>query len=74
MPCIDMSATGARIRALRESAGIRISDIQDACGGISATAVCKWQRGDSVPSIDNLVILASIFGVRLDDIIVTNVI
>lgn len=74
MPSIDMVATGERIRELREASGMRISDVQDACGGISATAVCKWQRGDAVPSIDNLVILASIFSVRIDDIIVTNLI
>lgn len=74
MPCVDMVATGERIRSLREAAGMRISDIQDACGGISANAVCKWQRGDAMPSIDNLVILAAIFNVRLDDIVVINIV
>ena len=74
MPCVDMVATGERIRTLRESLGIRISDIQNACGGISAVAVCKWQRGDTMPSIDNLVILASVFNVSLDDIVVTNIV
>lgn len=74
MPCIDMAATGERIRALREAAGMRISDVQEACGGISANAVCKWQRGDAMPSIDNLVVLAAVFHVRIDDIVVTNIV
>ena len=74
MPSIDTIATGNRIRTLRERAGMKIADVQRACGGISANAVCKWQRGEAMPSIDNLVILASIFGVQLDEIVVTRVI
>ena len=48
-----------------------IRDVQDACGGITATAVCKWQKGQSMPSIDNLIVLAAIWHVRIDDIVVT---
>ena len=39
--------------------------------GISCQAIYRWQRGDALPSIDNLVILADLFGVQIDDIIVT---
>lgn len=69
MPTIDMAATGANIRNLRKSAGMTIADLQDACG-VSGAAVGKWQRGDSVPTIDNLVVLAAIWGMKVDDIIV----
>lgn len=69
MATIDMAATGRNIRAMRMKAGMTIKDVQNACG-ISATSVCNWQQGKSVPTIDNLVILASIWNVKIDDIIV----
>lgn len=70
MACVDMIATGQRIHDLRINAGMTIKNIQDACG-ITATSVCNWQNGKSVPSVDNLVILAALWHVGLDDIIVT---
>lgn len=70
MACVDMIATGQRIHDLRIKAGMTIKNIQDACG-ITATSVCNWQNGKSVPSVDNLVILAALWHVELDDIIVT---
>lgn len=70
MACVDMIATGQRIHDLRIKAGMTIKNIQDACG-ITATSVCNWQKGKSVPSVDNLVILAALWHVGLDDIIVT---
>ena len=69
MPMIDMAATGANIRRLRKAAGMTIADIQVLCG-ISAAAIGKWQRGDAVPTVDNLVILAAAWNIRMDDIIV----
>lgn len=70
MQIIDMVKTGKKIRQLRIDAGMTIRDVQDACGGITATAVCKWQAGQALPSLDNLAILAHIWGVKMDDIIV----
>ena len=69
MPVIDMAATGKNIRAMRVAAGMTIKDIQDVCG-VSATAVTKWQTGKTIPSIDNMVILASVWDVKIDDIVV----
>lgn len=69
MPIIDMVATGNNIKTMRKTFGISVADIQDACG-ISAAAVSKWQKGQSMPTIDNLVILASIFGVKIDEIVI----
>lgn len=71
MPVIDMAATGRNIRNLRVAAGMTIRDVQDACG-VSAAAVTKWQNGQTVPTIDNMIILASIWDVKIDDIIAVN--
>lgn len=32
-------------------------------------AIYKWQRGDTLPTIDNFVVLSSVFGVKIDDIL-----
>ena len=69
MCTIDVPATGKRIRQLRIESGMTIADLQKACG-VTAAAVCKWQRGETMPSIDNLVILAALLDVTLDDIVV----
>lgn len=69
MAQIDMIATGQRIRDMRMKAGMTIKDIQNACG-VTATSVCNWQKGKAMPTVDNLVILAQIWHVRIDDMIV----
>ncbi len=72
MAQIDMTATGRNIHSMRINAGMTIKAIQQACG-VTATAVCNWQRGKAMPTIDNLVILAQIWDVKIDDIIVTRI-
>ena len=64
-----MAATGRQIHDERIGAGMTIKDIQDVCG-VSAAAVGKWQRGDSLPTIDNLVILAALWNTTVDQLIV----
>lgn len=68
MPCVDMKATGDNIRAICRKSGFKVSDVADAAG-ISKTAVYKWFNGTAMPTIDNIVILASIFNVKMDDIV-----
>ena len=66
-----MQATGMNIFRLRENAGISVPDLQKGLGLASPQAIYRWQRGETVPSVDHLLILAHIFGVTMDDIIVT---
>ena len=73
MPTIDMTATGQNIRNKRIGAGMSVADITNACG-VSAAAVCKWQNGQSVPTIDNMIILAAIWNCKIDDIVVVQVV
>lgn len=71
MPMVDMAATGKNIRDMRVKHHMTIKDIQNACG-ITATAICKWQNGQSIPTVDNLVVLAAIWNVKFDDIVVVH--
>ena len=71
-PVIDMTATGRNIVRLRKQAGLTVRDLQDAFGFSNPQAIYQWQRGNSLPTVDNLVILAAVLGVGIDDIIVCN--
>lgn len=72
IPAIDMAATGRNIARLRQSAGLTVRDLQAIFGFATPQAIYKWQRGTAMPTIDNLVALAVIFGVSMDEIIVTD--
>ena len=70
IPAIDMVATGENITRLREKAGLTVKDLQNIFGFATPQAVYKWQHGTAMPTIDNLVVLAAVFGVTMDAIIV----
>ena len=72
VPVIDLTATGQNIKNLRVAAGISVRDLQMILGFTNPQAIYKWQNGDSLPSIDNLVILAAVLGVTVDEILVTD--
>ena len=71
VPVINMAATGARITELRKKRNITVREIEDTLG-VTKNAVCKWQRGETLPSIDNLVGLAAMLDVTLNEIVATN--
>ena len=71
-PTINMAATGANIKALLKARGLKVADVQIMCGFNTPQAIFKWMRGDAMPSIDNLVILAHLLGVTIDQIIIIN--
>ena len=70
LPAIDMAATGKRIVTLRKAAGLTVKDLQDIFGFATPQAIYKWQHGTAMPAVDNLVALAAVLGVTVDDIIV----
>jgi len=72
IPAIDMIKTGENINILRNKAGLSVKDLQDIFGFGTPQAIYKWQRGIALPTIDNLVVLASVLGVRMDEILVIN--
>ena len=72
IPAIDMAATGRNIARMRQNAGLTVRDLQNFFGFATPQAIYKWQHGTAMPSLDNLVALAMIFGVTMDDIIVVD--
>lgn len=70
IPAIDMVKTGKNIVELRKKAGLSVRDLQNAFGFGTPQAIYKWQQGMALPTIDNLVFLAALLGVKIDDVLV----
>ena len=71
IPVIDLVRTGENITNLRKAAGLSVHDLQNVFGFNSPQAIYKWQNGTSLPTVDNLIVLAALLGVRIDDILIT---
>ncbi len=71
-PTINLKATGARIKELRMAKGITVIEISEFMGFAEPQAVYKWQRGESLPTVDNLFALSRILGTSMEDILVGN--
>ena len=71
-PVIDMVRTGQNIRNLRIAAGLSVRQVQEAFGFATPQAIYKWQRGLAMPTIDNLIVLAVLFDVTIDEIIIVD--
>lgn len=69
-PMIDLPATGRNIERLRIAAGYTVRELQHQLGLSSAQAVYKWQRGEALPSLDNMVILSWLLGASIEEILV----
>ena len=70
LPTIDTVGTGIRIMDLRKKAGLPVKDLQMMLGFATPNAIYKWQNGAAMPTLYNLIVLAAIFNVPIDDIIV----
>lgn len=68
-PVLDAKATGARIKELRKIQHLKVEDISQFMGFESPQAVYKWQRGDTLPTVDNLYALSQLFNTSIDDIL-----
>ena len=69
IPYINTIATGQNIDQLRIASGMSVKDMQAVFGFATPQAIYKWIHGTSMPTIDNLVILAAMFDVTMDEIV-----
>ncbi len=67
---IDEEKTAKRIVELMKKNNIKVPAIAEACGYISLQSVYKWRKGESIPGIDNLIVLSELFHESMDNIIV----
>ena len=66
MPCIDMTGTGRNIAEMCKAHGMTMAQMADRIG-VTPVAVFKWKTGRNMPTIDNFIAMAWIFGVKVDD-------
>ena len=69
VPVVNMRLTGQNISSLRSQRGISVRDLQEMLGIATPQAIYKWQRGETLPTIENLVALASILSVPIEEIL-----
>lgn len=74
MPIIDLKATSNNIKSLIKNSGLKVKDIANIFGFASPYPIYKWQNGESLPTLDNLVILANLLNVTMDDLIIVKLI
>ena len=72
IPFVNTVATGRNIDRLRIAAGLSVRDMQMIFGFATPQAIYKWIHGTSMPTIDNLVILAAMLDVTLDELVVVD--
>lgn len=70
LPSINAVATGKNIEQLRKDRGLSVRDLQTIFNFDAPQAIYKWQKGTSLPSLDNLLALSKIFGVSMDSILI----
>ena len=69
-PTFDFLASGKNIVRLREKSGLSVRELQDIFGFATPQAIYKWQHGAALPTIDNLIVLSTIFKVSMEEIII----
>ncbi|MBQ1672043.1 MAG: helix-turn-helix transcriptional regulator [Treponema sp.] len=70
-PVLDVDATGAKIKSLMKQREITPRQLQIILNFPYVQTVYNWFSGKNMPTIDNLIVLAQVLGVTVDDIIVT---
>ena len=69
-PTIDLEATGRQIIRLRKERGLTVRDMQSYFGFDAPQAIYKWQKGLTLPSVDNLYALSVLLEVPMNSILV----
>lgn len=60
-----------RLQKLRKEKGYSQEQLADLLG-ISRQAVSKWERAEASPDTDNLICLAKLYGISLDELLNTD--
>ena len=69
IPEVDMKLTGQKITAIRTERGMSVRELQNLLGFATPQAIYKWQRGETLPTVENLAALAFILRVDIEDIL-----
>ena len=73
-PVLDLEATGTKIKTLMKQRGITPRQLQILLDFPYVQTIYNWFNAKNLPTLDNLVVLAQILGVTMDEIVVTKMI
>ena len=63
-PRYNLQATGKRMRSIRIERNFSVEDVREYMEFTSVQAIYKWERGECLPSADNLLALAELYEVN----------
>lgn len=70
-PVLDLEATGSKIKTIMKQRGVSPRQLQLIMDFPYVQTIYNWFAGKNMPTIDNLVVLAQLLDVTMDDLIVT---
>ena len=73
-PVLDLAATGAKIKTAMKDKGLTVRELQIIMDFPYVQTIYNWFAGKNMPTIDNLVVLAKILAVPMDDLVVTSLV
>ena len=73
-PVLDLEGTGTKIKTLMKLRGVTPRQLQLIMDFPYVQTIYNWFAGKNMPTLDNLVVLAQILGVTMDDIVVTRMV
>lgn len=71
---LDLEGTGTKIKTIMKDKGITARELQIIMDFPYVQTIYNWFAGKNMPTIDNLIVLAKILAVPMDDLIVTNLV
>ena len=73
-PVLDLAATGAKIKTVMKDKGITARELQLIMDFPYVQTIYNWFAGKNMPTIDNLVVLAKILAIPMDELVVTSLV
>ena len=70
-PVLDLEATGIKIKTIMKQRGVTPRQLQLIMDFPYVQTIYNWFAGKNMPTLDNLVVLAQLLDVTMDDLIVT---
>ena len=69
IPVVNKERTGEKLKNLRKKNKLTMRNLADRMGFETIQAIYKWEHGINLPTVDNLIILSTIFGVLIEEIL-----
>lgn len=68
-PALDLKRTGENIRAWREKKQVSALELHEYLGLASRNAIYQWERGLSLPTVDNLYAISRYLDVPIEELL-----